>query len=254
MMETEFLILGGALAGGFVSGLTGFGTGLTALPFWLAAVTPQLAAPLVVTCSLAAQLQTLPAIWHAIDFARARPFVIGGVAGVPIGTLLLPYVSVSAFKAGVGILLIIHCGLLLASQLPFKLTWGGRIADGAVGMCGGLLGGLAGLSGPLPTIWAGLRGWAKEVKRGVFQTYNLSILTFALASHSFAGLMTAELGRLFLLALPGTIAGAWLGRNLYARLSDRRFDTVILVLLLIAGISLLISASNPHWPHQLKEG
>ena len=36
--DTLTMVLVGALAGGFVNGLTGFGTGLTALPFWLQAV------------------------------------------------------------------------------------------------------------------------------------------------------------------------------------------------------------------------
>ncbi|MBE0615894.1 MAG: sulfite exporter TauE/SafE family protein [Burkholderiales bacterium] len=242
MTSVQLLILGGAFTGGFVSGLTGFGTGLTALPFWLAAVTPQFAAPLVMACSLVAQLQTLPAIWHAIDFKRVRPFVLGGLAGVPFGAYLLPYVPVAAFKAGVGLLLIAYCSFLLIGQLRFKLTWGGAIADGMIGLGGGILGGVAGLSGPLPTIWAGLRGWGKDAKRGVFQVFNLSILAFALVSQSVAGLINADWGRLFLLALPGTLAGAWLGRRLYARLSDRRFDNAILILLLISGVSLLRSA------------
>ena len=86
MADFPFLILAGAFAGGLVSGLTGFGTGITAMPFWLAATTPLLASPLVVVCSLVAQFQTLPAIWHAIDFRRARPFIIGGLVGVPLGT------------------------------------------------------------------------------------------------------------------------------------------------------------------------
>lgn len=242
MSEVEILILAGAMAGGFVSGLTGFGTGLTALPFWLAAVTPQFAAPLVVVCSIVAQLQTLPAIWHAVDVRRAGPFVIGGLAGVPFGALLLPHVPLGIFKTSVGALLVIYCSFLLIGQLRFKLTWGGRIADGVIGLGGGVLGGLAGLSGALLTIWGGLRGWGKDVKRGVFQAYNLSILAFAMVSQAVAGLMTMELGRLFLLALPGTIAGAWLGRRLYSRLNDRRFDNAILVLLLISGFSLLLSA------------
>jgi uncharacterized membrane protein YfcA len=63
-----------------------------------------------------------------------------------------------------------------------------------------------------------------------------------MVSQAVAGLMTVELGRLVLLALPGTIAGAWLGRRLYSRLSDRRFDSAILVLLLISGFSLVLSA------------
>lgn len=67
MEVTEILVLIGAFAGGYVSGLTGFGTGLTALPFWLNVVNPVVAAPLVVICSIVAQIQTLPAIWHAIS-------------------------------------------------------------------------------------------------------------------------------------------------------------------------------------------
>jgi uncharacterized protein len=241
MADIPLLVLVGAFTGGFVSGLTGFGTGITALPFWLAAVAPQLASPLVVVCSLVAQFQTFPAIWHAIDFKRVRPFIIGGLAGVPFGSLLLPYVSAAHFKAGVGVVLVVYCSFLLIGQLRVQLKWGGRIADCAVGAGGGILGGLAGLSGPLPTIWTGLRGWGKDARRGVLQTYNLAILILALIFQSVAGLITLELGRLFLVALPGTIAGAWLGRRLYGHLNDRRFENAVLILLLISGCSLLYS-------------
>ncbi len=243
MPDIPLLILAGAFAGGLVSGLTGFGTGITAMPFWLAATTPLLAGPLVVVCSLVGQFQTLPAIWHAIDFKRARPFIIGGLLGVPLGTLLLPCVPASAFRAGVGVVLVIYCSFLLIGQLRFQVKRGGRIADGVIGLGGGVLGGLAGLSGPFPTIWTGLKGWGKDARRGVLQAYNLAILIFAFVTQSIAGLMTLELGRLFLVALPGTVVGAWLGRKLYNRLNDRRFDTAVLVLLLISGCSLLVSAA-----------
>jgi hypothetical protein len=73
MGVTEILILVGGFAGGYVSGLTGFGTGLTALPFWLYAVHPVVAAPLVVICSIVAQIQTLPSIWHAINWRQPGP-------------------------------------------------------------------------------------------------------------------------------------------------------------------------------------
>jgi len=69
----------------------------------------------------------------------------------------------------------------------------------------------------------------------------LSILVLALIFQSLAGLINLDLGRLFLFALPGTIAGAWLGRRLYNRLSDRRFDNAVLSLLLISGFLLLLS-------------
>ena len=160
MSSASLIVLAGAFAGGFVSGLTGFGTGMTAMPIWLLGVGPMLAAPLVVACSLVAQVQTLPAIWHAIDYRRCAPFVLGGLAGVPFGAYVLPYIPIQAFKAGVGALLVGYCAFNLASGMRWRVLGGGKVADTLIGLGGGVLGGLAGMSGPLPTIWAGLRGSA----------------------------------------------------------------------------------------------
>jgi uncharacterized protein len=148
-------------------------------------------------------------------------------------------VSLVAFKLAVAALLIVNCSFLLLRRIPFRITWGGRVADTVVGWLGGVLGGLAGLSGPPPTIWVGLRGWAKDARRGVLQPYNLTILTFAFVTQALAGLMTAELGKVVLIALPGTFLGAFLGRRLYSTLDNVRFDRIVLVVLLISGFALL---------------
>jgi uncharacterized membrane protein YfcA len=242
MSSASLIVLAGAFAGGFVSGLTGFGTGITALPVWLLGITPVLAAPLVVACSLVAQVQTLPAIWHAIDFRRCAPFIAGGLAGVPFGAYLLPYVPVQGFKAAVGALLVVYCAFNLFGRVRLRVHRGGRAADALIGLGGGVLGGLAGLSGPLPTIWASLRGWDKDTKRAVFQAFNTAILAFALVAQAVAGLLTAELGQLVLVALPGTIFGAWLGRRLYDRLDGARFEQAVLVILMLSGFMLLLGA------------
>lgn len=235
-------MLAGAFTGGYVAGLCGFGTGLVALPFWLAAVHPVVAAPLVVICSVVAQAQTLPSIWHAVNWQRVRPFVFGGVLGVPFGTYLLTLVSPFFFKLFVGVLLIGYCSFMLARRTRLTVTWGGAGADGAIGFGGGILGGLAGLSGPLPTIWASLRGWGKDAKRGVFQVFNLSILMLAAVSQAVGGFMTLQVGKLVLIALPGTLLGAWLGRRTYNWLGDDRFNQVVLVLLLLSGVSIIVTS------------
>jgi uncharacterized membrane protein YfcA len=238
---TEIFVLAGALAGGYVSGLTGFGMGLTALALWLQVVPPIVAAPLVVTCSIISQLQTLPAIWHAIVWRRALPFILGGLVGVPLGTALLAFVSLPAFKLFVGCILIFYCGFLLLRRSAPTVAWGGRVADGVAGFGGGVMGGLAGLSGPLPTIWASLRGWGKDERRGVFQAFNLSILLLAVASLTFGGYMTLEVGWLTLVGLPGILIGSWSGRKTYDRMGDGRFNQVVLALLLLSGISIVMS-------------
>ena len=241
MLDAWLLVLAGAFAGGFVSGLTGFGTGLTALPIWLFGLTPALASPLVVVCSLIGQFQTLPAIWHAIDFRRCTPFIVGGLVGVPFGAYALPFVPVQLFKLAVGALLVGYCGYTLLGRVKYRVTGGGKLADGVVGLGGGVLGGLAGISGPFPTIWTGLRGWEKDDRRAVLQTFNTAILSFALVAQIFTGLLTPELWQLVVIALPGTVLGSWIGRRIYGVLDSHKFEKVVLLLLMLSGAMLLFA-------------
>jgi uncharacterized membrane protein YfcA len=238
---TELLVVGGAIAGGFVNGLTGFGTGMTALVFWLYAMPPAQAAPMVVICSVVAQLQSLPAIWPAVDARRLAPFALGGLLGIPLGTWLLAHVSPGPFKTWVGAIVAGYCAIVLAGRLELTLREAGRTADALVGFGGGVLGGLAGLSGVLPVIWVALRGWSKDERRGVIQGFNLLVLGIALAAHGAAGLLTPALAWLVIMAVPGTVAGASLGQRLYRRLDDRGFDRVVLAVLLVAGLLLIWS-------------
>jgi uncharacterized membrane protein YfcA len=239
MLTTAIMIAAGALLGGFVSGLAGFGTGLVALGIWLHVVSPALAATLVIICSVVSQAQTIRAIWHAIDLNRIWPMLLAGVLGVPLGVHLLGRVNPDVFRLGTGVLLLLFSATMLIGRTRTAFHWGGRAADAAIGLGGGILGGLAGLSGPLPTMWATLRGWSKDQRRGVFQAYNLTVLAAALIAHAAEGLITQKVIWLLLWALPGTLLGAWLGAHAYRRLSDHHFHQIVLCLLGISGITLV---------------
>ena len=243
-MNTSALVvlLLGALAGGFVSGLAGFGTALMALGIWLYVLPPSLAVPLVLICSVIAQTSTFPSIWRTIDFRLVWPFVIGGLAGVPLGTMLIVQADPNVFKLSVGVLLLVFPLALYFQRTPMAISFGGRAADAAVGFAGGILGGLAGLSGPLPILWASVRGWSKEQRRGIFQTFNWSVLAAALSLQAGTGFVRQEVIWLALLAFPGTLAGAWLGSRTYHALSDRNFRDVVLGLLFLSGLGLVWSS------------
>jgi len=74
--HTLAVLLAGALAGGFVNGLTGFGTGLTALPLWLQALEPVLAAQLVSAASIVGHVTAIPGIWARVDWRRLAPLLL----------------------------------------------------------------------------------------------------------------------------------------------------------------------------------
>jgi uncharacterized membrane protein YfcA len=236
------LILAGAIGGGFVNGLTGFGTALTGLPLWLQAVEPLIAAQLASACSVLGHLTTLPAIWRAAAWRQLAPMLIAGLMGVPIGTWLLPLVSLATFKVAIGVMLIVYCSFMLFAAGRVRLAAGGRATEAVIGFGGGILGGLAGLSGILPTVYASLKGWPKVERRAFFQAFNLLVLTAMLVASVVQGLV----GLAFLLALavavPGTLLGSWLGVALFHRLDDRRFDRIVLLVLLLSGLGLVWSS------------
>src|SRR6202162_3852113 len=123
-----FLLLVGALGGGFVTGLAGFGTALMALGIWLYVLPPSTAVPLAVICSIVAQTSTLPSFWRSFDFKLVWPFLIGGLAGVPLGTLLIAHADTHGFKLSFGVLLLVFPVALYFNRTPIAPRFGGRVA------------------------------------------------------------------------------------------------------------------------------
>ena len=78
---TIAVLVFGAVAGGFVSGLAGFGTALIALGVWLNVLPPAVAGTLVIICSVVvAERPRFRALWRTIDFKLVWPFLVGGLA------------------------------------------------------------------------------------------------------------------------------------------------------------------------------
>ncbi len=236
------IVVAGALAAGFVNGLSGTGYALVALGFWLQAMSPLTAAPLTALCGVAGHVQSLPTIWKGVRWPRLWPMLVAGIVGVPIGTMLLEHVRPNPLKIGVGVLLIFYSAWMAFVRRPPIITGGGRAADAAVGFTGGVLGGMASLSGPAPAIWAQLRGFGKNEQRGVNQPFNMSILLLALISAGIAGFLDRTFFIWAAIAVPTTLIGARIGLALYGRVNDTQFNRIILGLLILSGATLIVSS------------
>lgn len=239
------MLLLGALLGGVANGLTGFGTALTAMPIWIHILPPPVAAALAAAAGVAGQVQTIHLVWHAVRWQRVLPFIGAGLVGVPLGTLVLPLIDVRVFKLLVGAVLVIYCGFqLVAARLARSglSAAGGWPADLLVGFGGGVMSGLAGLSGPLPIMWATFKPWARDEKRALFQTFNATILTATVYSSLASGLLPREFWTALLITIPATFVGVRIGAAIYRRLDDRRFDRVVVAMLLTTGVGLIVTS------------
>jgi hypothetical protein len=240
-MDIAAVLALGALCAGFVTGLAGFGTGLVGLGFWLHVVNPVVAAALVVICSVVGQVQSLYTLRRAVAWHRFWPFLIGGVLGIPLGVAALRFIDPKTLKVLLGALLIGYTGVTLGFRRFPTTSWGGKVADGLIGFGGGALGGVAGLSGPLPTIWCSVRGWSADAQRGVYQTFNLTILATVLCVYFTQGILTKQVWGFALVCLPATILGAFLGIRMYGRVNEKQFRVLVLLLLLASGIVLTVT-------------
>jgi len=240
-VETWLLLAGGAFVAGFVQGLAGFGFGLVAMAFWSWTLPPSMAAPAVVFGSLIGQLLAVRSLRHGFSWRRLLPFLLGGLAGIPLGVALLRYVDPAAFRLGVGLVLLAYCpAMLLAAELP-RISHGGRAADAAVGWLGGAMSGFGGLPGPAPTLWCVLRGWPRDEQRAVFQSFNLAMHAVTLASYGVAGLLIPQTLPVFSVVGAAVLIPALAGVHLYRRFSDLVFRRLVLALLTLSGVALVVA-------------
>ncbi|UYN97535.1 MAG: sulfite exporter TauE/SafE family protein [Enhydrobacter sp.] len=236
------IVVAGAAVAGFVNGLTGTAYALAALGFWLHAMPPTMAAPLVALGAVGGHVQALPSIWRGVRWPRLWPFLACGLVGVPLGTTLLTRVQPDPLKLGVGILLVAYVSWTFFVRHPPTVTWGGRIADGAAGFVGGVLGGMASLSGPVPVTWVQLRNWPRDEQRGVNQPFNMTILFLALVSAALSGLLDRTWLLWAAIALPISLVGTRIGLKLYGRVNDEQFRRIVLAMLGLSGIILVATS------------
>ena len=241
MADGTIVLVIGAAIGGLVQGLSGSNFGMTATSVWAWFLAPQLVAPLALTGSLTGQIMgalTLRRSWH---WRRFAPFLLGGLLGIPLGVALLPRLDADLFKIVLGGLLVLTCpALLLANELP-RIRGGGRIADGLAGAGGGILGGLGGYTGVIPTLWTTLRGLPKDEQRAIIQNFNLGIQLVTLGAYLWQGLITRALLPQLAILIPVVLFCSWLGTRLYMGLSEARFRQLVLGLLTLSGAAMLVS-------------
>ena len=239
---STYVIVGfGAALAGLVQGLSGFAFGLVAISVWAWVIDPASAAALAVTGSLTGQIIAALSVRRGFDLAHVAPFILGGLAGIPLGAALVPHLDMSWFKTILGALLVLWCpAMLLSKDLP-RVTLGGRVADAAVGFGGGVLGGLGGFTGTLPTLWCTLRGYERDVQRAVIQNFNLSMLAVTFIVYLSSGLVTARMLPMIAVVLPSMLVPTLFGTRIYVGLSETGFRRLVLGLLTVSGIALLVS-------------
>ncbi|WP_341862908.1 sulfite exporter TauE/SafE family protein [Gymnodinialimonas sp. 57CJ19] len=233
-----YLLLGAA-AGGFINGLSGTGTALFALGFYLVVLDPVTAVAIVALMSVVAGLQ---GVWVVREAILAQPhrllrFVLPGLVGVPLGVWLLNGLDATALRLGVAGFLILYGGYFAIRRSLPAFSRRTPVLDSLIGGLGGILGGAAGMSGALPSMWMSLRPWTKFETRAVLQPFNMVMLITTVTLLYLRGAYEGA-GTALLITIPTGLIAAQIGIAVFRRLSDTAFRWVLILLTLAMGIGV----------------
>jgi uncharacterized protein len=234
------VIMVAVAAGAFAKGATGMGFPLVAVPVAAAFVGVEHAVVVIAVPNLVTSL------WIVGTFRRSAPrgpalplLLVCGAAGAVVGTVLLRAAPADGLALGMGALVVGYVVLRLASPTfelsPRVITWS---APG-VGLAGGVLHGLAGMSGPLLAPF--IHAWRLDRKPFVFSlgaSFGLFTLV-QVVTFVPVGLFTATRLAQSALAMVPTLLVMPLGIRAARRMDAVRFERIVLAIMVVMGLRLL---------------
>jgi uncharacterized membrane protein YfcA len=244
MTPELWLLVLGAVVAGFVQGLSGFAFGMVAMSIWVWGIDPRVAVVMSIAGGLSGQIFSALRLRRGLQWPLLWPFLAGAVFGAPLGVAVLPHVDALLFKFLLGMTLIVCCSAMLVAQRLPQVSRGGRIGDALAGAAGGVMGGLGGFTGVVPSLWCTLRGWDKDRARAVLQNFNLAALSVTFGTYVGTGMVTASMWPLIAVVVPALLLPSMLGARLYVGLSEVGFRRVVLSLLTVSGL-VMVGSSLP---------
>lgn len=228
-----------AFAAYFIRAISGFGSGLIAIPLLVQFLPFQTAIPLMLLLDFTASaVMSRATRGHAAaaELKRLLPF---GAIGVVAGAYLLLILPKGYLLAGLG-LFVLAFGLRnilgIGSTTPISSRW-----SIPAGLTGGAVGAVFGTGGPPYAIYLGHRIHDKSVLRATFSVLFLIEGGLRIVAFFISGLLLNV--EVWLLWLTGTTAlglGLWRGNKIHLKISNRQALRAIGALLTISGASLLI--------------
>lgn len=225
----------------FIRGITGFGSGLIAIPLLAHFLPLTFVVPLILMVDFAGSIALSYHVHLQVRWSEIRPLLPTSIVGMLVGAVLLVNLPREPLLVGLGLFVIIF-GLRYVfnvhSEKPISRWW-----SLPTGLSGGLIGAMFGTGGPPYVIYFAHRLHDKAQLRGTLT--GLFLLEGALRFIVFMvmGLLLQDgLFTSLLLALPLMALGLYLGNKVHLGITHQQQLAIIGGLLLVSGGSLLWKA------------
>ena len=220
-----------------VQTLSGFGFALIVMPLAALVLGVRTAAPLIAMTGLTTYAINVYRYRSAINLRELARLALASALGVPVGIWLLSNASETLVRQILGIVLVTYALYALVRPATRRLESASWAYP--AGFVAGCLGGAYNTPGPPAIIYGSLRRWPKNEFRAVLQTLFFCNAILVVASHALAGNFTADVLQHFAWALPALLLGILAGARLDKAVDQRRFRTLVTVMILCLGLALL---------------
>ncbi len=177
--------------------------------------------------------------WQREDIRRVLPLILPGVAGIFVGTKLLATLPGPTLNLCLGLMIL---AFTVSQLMPWKPTLprsNRTLWTTAAGVVAGVIGGVTNVFSPVAIYF-----YAMELEKAAFvQSLGAAFLAFKLTQVATTYHFELWTGTLAMLSLPLAVialSGYWCGRRIQVRLPETTFRKAVLVILSVAGVSLVL--------------
>lgn len=237
-LETTLPVLAVILAAYFIRGITGFGSGLIAVPLLALMLPLQRVVPLVLVLDFSASLIMSHGARRQVQWHEVRSLIVPSLVGILSGATLLLHLPRDPLLTALGLFVIVFALRYLLDvhgERPISRLWALP-----AGFSGGLIGALFGTGGPPYVIYLTHRIPNKSALRASLSGLFLLDGSLRLLTFLITGLLGLHLLPTLALAAPMVILGLYLGHRVHLGISQRQMMLLIGLLLLGSGASLLV--------------
>lgn len=219
-----------------LSAVAGFGGGVLLLPVFTALFGLRVAVPMLTITQLASNAGRVAFNRQDLHWRLVGWFALGAVPSAVAGAILLTRLPSDWLTHVLGAFLI---GVVIWRRLRPSIRKPADPAFAAVGAASGLGSAVLGSVGPLTAPFFLAYGLARAAYIGTEAAAALTMHVTKLAAYGAGNLLTTRVLLYGLALIPATLAGAWTGKKLVDRISDRIFVTLVEVGLVVAGVLFL---------------
>jgi uncharacterized membrane protein YfcA len=225
-----------------IFGITGFGSGLIAIPVLAQIMPVAVVVPLLSIVDCAAACTNGVRLGGNVDRKELLLFYPATAVGSLIGATLLFHVPTRAMMFALGVFIIAYaCWSFFKPQSTARI---GRAWAVPIGTFGGISSGLFGMGGAIYSMYISRRLPERDVIRAT-QSAVLGLNTFTrVIIFTVAGSYSDwRVPLLALLLIPIMFLGTFTGHHLTLRMSRERFFHILYLLLIVSGGALIVRAA-----------